>query len=67
MGRFRLTLIATVIAASTVHATAAPSMRLLPSAGPTSDALVQLADTRSYHHCHNKPRHIRCHKGGRLP
>lgn len=67
MGRFRLALIATVIAASMVHAAAAPSMRVSPSTGPTSVALVQLADTRSYHHCHNKPRHIRCHKSGRLP
>jgi hypothetical protein len=29
--------------------------------------LLQLADARGYHHCHNMPRRIRCHTKERLP
>ncbi len=31
------------------------------------DAPVQQVHARSYHHCHNMPRRIRCHKSQRLP
>jgi hypothetical protein len=28
---------------------------------------LEPVDARSYHHCHNMPRRIRCHKSERLP
>jgi hypothetical protein len=34
---------------------------------PEPGTLLQLADARSYHHCHNMPRRIRCHGKQRLP
>jgi hypothetical protein len=34
---------------------------------PHVSGLLQLADARTYHHCHNMPRRIRCHTGQRLP
>jgi len=67
MGSLRFTLMVGIIAASMAHASAAPSLRLLRSAIPSWNAPVQLADARSYHHCHNTPRHIRCHKRGARP
>jgi len=35
--------------------------------GVAREGLLQLADARSYHHCHNMPRRVRCHTKERLP
>ncbi len=34
---------------------------------PTSEKRIQLADGRSYRHCHNIHTRVYCHKGDRLP
>ena len=50
------------------HATAINGTSMLGQAVSTNDTkLVQLADARSYRHCHNMPRRTYCHKAERLP
>ncbi len=35
--------------------------------GAPLEGLLQLADARSYYHCHNMPRRVRCHAKQHLP
>ena len=37
------------------------------AAEPNTVGLLQIADARSYRHCHNLPRRTYCHKGEPLP
>lgn len=37
------------------------------ASGPAPSARIELADARSYTHCHNLPRRTYCHKAERLP
>lgn len=66
MRRLGLALIAAVIATSAVHAATAP-MATSPAPNRFSSNWLQLADARSYLHCHNGRPHIRCHKREWLP
>lgn len=63
---FGLTLAAVLIATSAVHAATAPMAASLLHEG-SSSAWFQRTDARGYHHCHNTPRRIRCHKSEWLP
>ncbi len=38
-----------------------------PASTARHSSYLQLVDARSYWHCHNLPRHVYCHKSGRLP
>lgn len=66
MRRLSLALIAAVIATSAVHAASVP-MAASPAPDGSSSNWLQLADARGYHHCHNTPRRIRCHKSEWIP
>jgi hypothetical protein len=54
-------------AASVLPAAAGPSLADWMAADGARGTLLQPTDARSYHHCHNMPRRIRCHKSERLP
>jgi hypothetical protein len=55
-------------AATVLPAAAAPSLaNRMAADGARGPTLLQPVDARSYHHCHNMPRRIRCHKSERLP
>jgi len=60
--------LADAAAASVLPAAAAASLANWMAADATRGrTLLQSIDARSYHHCHNMPRRIRCHKSERLP
>jgi hypothetical protein len=61
-----IALIAAVIATSAVHAAIVP-MAARPVPSTSSAGWLQLADARGYHHCHNTPRRIRCHRSEWIP
>ncbi len=66
-----INLTAALLAAGLVTAVSQPATAgfyapaMMDALAPT--ALVQQVHARSYHHCHNMPRRIRCHKSQRLP
>ncbi len=64
--------VAVVLASGLAAAPGAPASAGLYTGMRAADAapqanLLLLADGRSYLHCHNMPRRMRCHKTGRLP
>lgn len=60
-----LALVAVLTAAPNQPAATAPYSPMVN--GAQQGGLLDLVDARSYHHCHNMPRRIRCHKKERLP
>jgi hypothetical protein len=61
MCSLRLTLMAAIVAASTAHAVPAPTS-VMSSLDRISTGWVQLADARTYFHCHATRRLNLCHK-----
>jgi hypothetical protein len=63
-----LALITSLAALAALPAAAAVSMRILGAdAGRPEAGLLHRVDARDYHHCHNMPRRIRCHRRNSLP
>jgi len=60
--------VAAGISATANQSAAAAAHAQLPTAqGAALGGILQLADARTYHHCHNMPRRVRCHTKQRLP
>jgi hypothetical protein len=60
--------LAVAAASATLPVSAAPSADLTTAAGGEhKGSLLLNVDARSYRHCHNMPRRIRCHGTERLP
>ena len=62
-----LMIAAGLAAASSQPAAAGYGALAPPMNALDAGALLQLADVRSYRHCHNMPRRTRCHFSQRLP